>query len=120
MGLMCSSCERSMSAELGSVFVITRSILRPSALSNLSELVTGRFRQFNPLISCRQRRLQGVSKKRAFDETLPRGPVRDRNPNRNRPVLLSHKTVYHTAVYGSQKEDSSTQPGPGWKCGRNH
>ena len=34
-----------------------------STLSNLSDLVAGRFRQFNPLISCRQLRLRGVSKK---------------------------------------------------------
>ena len=37
-------------------------VVRPSALSNLSEVVAGRFRRFNPLISCRQRRLEGVSK----------------------------------------------------------
>ena len=36
-GLRCSRCERSTSAESGSGFVITRSILRPSALSDLSE-----------------------------------------------------------------------------------
>ena len=59
-------------------------------------------------------------KKGAFDETLSRGPVSGLPPHRNRPVLLSHKTVYHTAIYGSQKEDGSTQPGPNWKCGRNH
>ena len=62
MGLMCSSCERSTSAESGSGFVITRSILRPSALLNLSEVAAARFRRFNPLISCRRRCLQGVSK----------------------------------------------------------
>ena len=45
MGLRCSRCEeRSTSAESGSGFVITRSILRPSALSDLSEFVAGRFR----------------------------------------------------------------------------
>ena len=48
------------------------------------------------------------------------GPVSGPKPHRNRPVLLSHKTVYHTPIYGSQKEDGSTQPGPGWKCGRSH
>ena len=63
----------------------------------------------------------GRLKKRAFDETLSQDPVSGgRNPHRNRPVLLSHKTVYHTAIYGSQKEDGSTQPGPNWKCGRSH
>ena len=51
-------------------------------------------------------------KKRAFDETLSQGPVSGPKPDRNRPVLLSHKTVYHTAIYGNQKEDGSTQPGP--------
>ena len=65
-------------------------------------------------------RLWNRLKKRAFDETLSGGRFRGRKPRRNRPVLLSHKTVYHIATYGSQKEDSSTQPGPGWKCGRNH
>ena len=65
-------------------------------------------------------RLWNRLKKRAFDETLSRGRFLGRNPHRNRPVLLSHKTVYHTAIYGSQKEATSTQPGPGWKCGRNH
>ena len=59
-------------------------------------------------------------KKGAFDETLPGGRFRGRKPRRNRPVLLSHKTVYHIATYGSQKEDGWTQPRPGWKCGRNH
>ena len=45
-----------------------------------------------------------------FDETFSRGPVSGSNPGRNRLVLLSHKTVYHTAVHGGQKEDGSTQP----------
>ena len=57
--------------------------------------------------------LLGRLKKGAFDETLSRGPVSEPKPGQNRPVLLSHKTVYHTAIYGSQKEDSSTQTGPG-------
>ena len=43
-------------------------------------------------------------KKGAFDETLSRGPVSGLPPHRNRPVLLSHKTVYHTAIYDSQKK----------------
>ena len=74
MGLMCPSCERSTSTESGLGFVITSSILRPSALSDPSEVGAGRFRQFNPLISCRQRCLQGVSKK----ERLTRRSLRFR------------------------------------------
>ena len=53
----------------------------------------------------------GRLKKGAFDETLSRGPVSGPKPYRNRPILLSHKTVYHTAIYGSQKEDSPTPGG---------
>ena len=57
----------------------------------------------------------GRLEKREFDETLSRGRFRGQNPDRNRPVSLSsHKTADHTAIYGSQKEDISTQPGPGW------
>ena len=86
----------------------------------LSEVVAGRFRQFNPLISCRPVSSPGRLKKGAFDETLSREPVSGPKPQPNRPVLLSHKTVYHTPIYGSQKEDGSTQPGPSWQGGRNH
>ena len=64
--------------------------------------------------------LRSVSKKERLTRRFPRAPFRGRNPDPNRPVLLSHKTVYHTLIYGSQKEDGSTQSGPGWKCGRNH
>ena len=85
----------------------------------LSEVVAGRFRQFNPLISCRPVSSPGRLKKGAFDETLSREPVSGPKPQPNRPVLLSHKTVYHTPIYGSQKEDGSTQPGPSWQGGRN-
>ena len=46
----------------------------------------------------------GRLKKRAFDEMLSRERFRGRNPHRNRPALLSHKTVYHAAIYGSQKK----------------
>ena len=64
------------------------------------------------------RAASGVSmasrKTSVLDETLSRGRFRGQNPDRNRPVSLSHKTAYHTAIYGSQKEDVSTQPGPGW------
>ena len=64
--------------------------------------------------------LRSVSKKERLTRRFPRAPFRGRNPDPTRPVLLSHKTVYHTLIYGSQKEDGSTQYGPGWKCGRNH
>ena len=40
----------------------------------------GRFRQINPLISCRQRCLQGVSKKERLTRRFPRGRFRGRNP----------------------------------------
>ena len=56
-------------------------VVRPSALSNLSEVVAGRFRQCNPLISCHQRRLQGVSKKECLTRRFPG----DRFLGRNRP-----------------------------------
>ena len=71
MRLMCSRYERSTSAESGSGFVITRPSLRPLALSDLSEVVAGRFRPFNPLISCRQRRLHGVSKNERLTKRFP-------------------------------------------------
>ena len=44
---------------------------------------------------------------------FPGALFRGRNLDRNRPVLLSHETAYHTAIHGSQKEDGSTQPEPG-------
>ena len=62
-------------------------------------------------ISCRSAASPGRLKKGAFDETLSRGPVSGPKPHRNRPVLLSHKTVYRTAIYGSQKQDGS-MPSP--------
>ena len=46
-------------------------VVRLSALSNLSEVVAGGFRQFNALISCRQRRFQGVSKKERLTRRFP-------------------------------------------------
>ena len=63
MRLMCSRYERSASAESGSGFVITRPILRPLALSDLSEVVAGRFRPFNPLVSCRPSVVSRASQK---------------------------------------------------------
>ena len=78
-------------------------VVRLSALSNLSEVVAGRFRQFNALISCRQRCHQGVSKNKRLTRRFPGTRLLGRNPHRNRPILLSHKTVYHIATYGSQK-----------------
>ena len=62
-------------------------------------------------ISCRPASSPGRLKKGAFDETLSRGPASGPKPHRNRPVLLSHKTVYRTAIYGSQKQDGS-MPSP--------
>ena len=45
---------------------------------------------------------QGVSKKERLTRRFPRGWFRGQNLHRNRPVLLSHKTVYHTLIYDSQ------------------
>ena len=49
------------------------------------------------------KRFQGRLKKGAFGETLSKDPVSGPNPHRNRPVLRSHKTGYHTAIYGQSK-----------------
>ena len=51
-------------------------------------LVAGRFRQFNPLISCRQRRLQGVSKKERLTGRFPEARFRGRTP----PKPLDHSS----------------------------
>ena len=45
---------------------------------------------------------QGVSKKERLTRRFPGGWFRGQNLHRNRPVLLSHKTVYHTLIYDSQ------------------
>ena len=84
-------------------------ILRPSALF---ESERGRRRSVAPVQSTDlvpPASSPGCLKKGAFDETLSTEPLLlGLNPHRNRPVFLSHKTVSHTAIYGSQKEDGST------------
>ena len=52
-----------------------------------------------------------VSRKERLTGRFPGVCFLGRNPDRNRPVLLSHETMYHIAIHGSQKEDGST-PSP--------
>ena len=101
---MCSSCERSTSAESGSGFVITRSILRPSALLNLSEVAAARFRRFNPLISCRRRCLQGVSKNGRLTRRFPGARFRGRKP-RPKPscFAVSQNCVSYRHLWQSKR-----------------
>ena len=59
-------------------------------------------------------------KKRAFDETFSRGPVSGLKP---RPKPSCSAVSQNCVSYGhlwQSKEDGWTQPGHGWKCGRNH
>ena len=72
------------------------------------------------LISRRQGSLQGVSKKERLARRFPRGWFRGRNPIETGLFCCLTKLCIIPAIYGSQKEDGWTQPGHGWKCGRNH
>ena len=53
----------------------------------------------------------GCLRKGAFYERLSREPVTGQNLGQNRPVLLSHYSVYHTAILGRPKKDGPT-PAP--------
>ena len=98
MGLICSLYGRSMSTESGSGFVIPRSILWPAVLLDLSEAGTGLFRPFNPRISWHLLRFQRHLKNKHLTRRFPGIQFSGLDPDRNRPVLLSHKTVSHTTI----------------------
>ena len=91
------------------------SILRPSALLNLSEVVVGRFRQFNPLISCRpvvSRASQktGVMVSQFID--LESDNFHVRLPSNKIPEIGFHRQAVKTVAYlrvSTAQQDAGSQ-----------